>query len=239
MAPSNTSYHVRVNFAAKSQPSNYITNGWNVLWNGTGTPTTTDLTTAANDIWSFYNSVFGGSNSISQFLGIQCSRVTNDVIIDVYNVDLLDDRHHLGTPVLTLLKTLGAAVTSTALPAEVSVCLSIRSAYGTDPEHDGVTRPRAQDRGRIYIGPLDTSAASSTTATGGGNVVVSSALGSQLVTASQGIKTALQGHNWAWAVWSRSDKVFKIVSYIAQDGFFDTQRRRGPQQALQTWQLLA
>jgi hypothetical protein len=158
-------------------------------------------------------------------------------MLDVYNLDLLDDKHHFGSPVQTYLKTPGTPGTSNPLPNEVAVSLSYRAAYGTDPEHDGVQRPRAQDRGRTYIGPLQTGAIATATAPNGTVVaVVDPTFITRILTSFTTLRVNAFGHQFDLSVWSRHDHQLKEAFYKAVDNSFDTQRKREVEPpGLQNW----
>lgn len=106
------------------------------------------------------------------------------------------------------------APSGTALPDEVAICLSFQGQRTAG-------LPQARRRGRIYFGPLRTTAAT-------GNRP-STTLISTLATAAAtfGAQVSALGAGYAWGVWSPSDQELVEISDGWVDNAFDTQRRRG------------
>jgi hypothetical protein len=122
---------------------------------------------------------------------------------------------------------------TTAVPAEVAVCLSYKGDYGSG-------FPNARRRGRVYLGPVNTG----TFANSQGDVHVAS--GTRTLVAGQA--TALLANSdasstYEWVVWSPTEAAggpfageggtgggdfpFTPVTGGWVDDAFDTQRRRG------------
>jgi hypothetical protein len=114
--------------------------------------------------------------------------------------------------------------------------MSFRADYGSDPEHGGSTRPRADDRGRVYIGPLHLVAIAEITLPSG--QVIAQPLQQMNDTISGALTTLINTsftHNWQLSVWSRKHGQFKPVVAKAINNEFDTMRRRQPAVTLQNW----
>lgn len=109
---------------------------------------------------------------------------------------------------------LGAVPSGTALPDEVAICLSFQG----DRE---AGFPQARRRGRLYIGPLDTTAAT-------GNRPASACL-SAIANAAASLSAAVIAADVSnyWAVWSQTDQAAVPLSDGWLDNAWDTQRRRG------------
>jgi hypothetical protein len=106
------------------------------------------------------------------------------------------------------------APSGSPLPSEVALCLSYRGALfsGSNP---------ARRRGRIYLGPLSTVAASS--GIGGRDVVPVPNLMTSLLNAGKRLTDA----NIGYGVYSKTDGLFTPITTFWVDNSFDTQRRRG------------
>lgn len=109
---------------------------------------------------------------------------------------------------------LSASPSGTALPDEIAVCLSFQGSRQAG-------FPQARRRGRLYIGPLDTTAAT-------GNRP-STGLLTAMSTAAQTLAAAVDaiGGSSAWAVYSPTEGASTVVTDGWIDNAFDVQRRRG------------
>jgi hypothetical protein len=169
-------------------------------------------------------------------------------------LEIFDISAHLngsphGSPIYvgTLAPTPPADVNG--LPNGCSVCLSFHCDYGSDAESAGVTsaipsdaravkegapathtgraRPRARDRGRVFIGPLDMGTVDNTTgltgqARPGGTTIdrVRHAAYALLIDAAI---AALSGY---WGVWSRRNATVKAITGGNVSNSFTYQRGR-------------
>jgi hypothetical protein len=173
----------------------------------------------------FYNAADTGY-AISQLLSGALDRGSNAAEIRYFDLaGHLDGSAH-GSPVFIDNWTVGAisGAASAPLPEECALCLSFHADYATDPEFSGVMRPRARDRGRVYIGPLNN-------VTGGYDTNGRSTPGATVATSlgEAGTRLADSGAASLWCVWSRVDSALKEVVAGWVDDAFDTQRRRGPE----------
>jgi hypothetical protein len=228
---------LRATLTASGDRSNTVSNTFTVRWMGGGAPVIGDWTGAANAVKGFYNTTPSGSpQPVAFYLGMQCSSSTNAAAVDVYQIDPHTPAHYFGSPVFTLPFTLHASGNGGPYPQESAVCLSFRSAYVGDPEHEGATRPRASDRGRVYLGPLDAGAATSIVSPIGTQTTqLSSTFKNVLIGAAKALYAAFQAIGFAWTVWSRKEQIFKNVTSYAVNDDLDTQRRRSSGQPLQIW----
>lgn len=107
----------------------------------------------------------------------------------------------------TLTGTTGASA-----PTEIAICLS----YATVDDPDSSTPRR---RGRIYLGPLRTSAA---------NVArPAQTLRDAVLALGQGIAQVGDGTESTWVMYSQTDNSYHKIESIWVDDAWDTQRRRG------------
>lgn len=182
--------------------------------------TTAELNAIAAALTTFYNTTTGAGTVAAQ-LGKSLSTVAGVSTFEFYNLDgHLDGSPH-GSPIRTDFWTLGA-VAANGLPDEVAICLSFHSAYGTDVEFAGGVRPRARDRGRIYLGPLGTGVMTEDATTNEINVAT---LTRQIIADSAA--RLRDDATTTWSQWSRADAILNAVTTGWVDNAFDIQRRRG------------
>jgi hypothetical protein len=233
-----TKFACKAVFLCAGPKSGKISNEFHFVWQGPGTATLTDFGNLATDVAGFYNTmvVATGSN-VATFLGNQFSRATNLSAVDVYDIDTANPRDYYGTPVATGTFTLAAAGTGTlSLPNEVAATVSFRADYGGDPEHGMGTRPRADDRGRVYIGPLLQNALAMVTLPTGQKLptlepsFMSTCLGALTTMANQSFV-----HKFRFSTWSRKTQAFKEVVSKAMNNDPDTQQRRSLATSLLSW----
>jgi len=227
----------RVSFTTNGPQSGKTSNEFHFQWNGAGTPASTDLSNLVGDVQAFYNSHTGGPQSLCAFMGPQIYRGAGACEIALYALDLNDPAHYYGSPAAVNFFTLGAAADSNPFPNEVAACISYRAEYLTDPEHDLTNRPRADDRGRWYIGPLCQGSSQVAAAPNGTTVAeLATNLIAQGLRATTDLKLQANTHSFGLSVWSRKKQLFKPVAFKAVDTHFDTQRRREVEPSLLSWQ---
>lgn len=215
--------HVTVTFEHQSgQPRDRVVNTF--TWASEVNMVNADMDALTTSLESFYNSLHGvQTQTISSFMSGALSRTVKPT---VRHYDL--DGHLGGTPAGSPVRTtqwaanLGAGGSATNLPAEVAVCLSFAAAFGSDVEFAPGTRPRARDRGRIFIGPLNVGAIA---AASPGRVIPVNTLQIALIESARFLKTNPSVGDWA--IWSRKQAAVKIVDNFWVDDAMDTQRRRG------------
>lgn len=178
--------------------------------------------------------------ALAQYYGPQVSRGANLTESAAYDLDLADIHHAFGSPVTLLMWTMGTSTNLNPLPNEMAAALSIRADYGTDPEHGGTTRPRADDRGRIYVGPLNLAAVSAaSTPLGLTYAVVDPGFVTAMSNAITALKSAASGHGFDLAVWSRKNAILKDAIFKSVDNSFDVQRRREVEPpGVHTWTII-
>jgi hypothetical protein len=235
MARDMLHYAARASLLCGGPQSGHVSNEFHFAWAGTGTPATSDWNALATDVAGFYVTSSSAGHPSGYYLSPAVSRVANAHEVAIYALDMADPAHYYGSPVTVGSFTIATGFTGQGMPNEVAVVVSYRADYGSDPEHGGTTRPRADDRGRIYFGPLDAAASGTLTVLGLSVPVVSSALLTLLSAQISLLATTAFSHHWQMMVWSRKRQQMKeaISKAINQD--FDTQERRGLATTLQTW----
>lgn len=172
----------------------------------------------------FYNGVDSGSSrSIAMFLSPAISR-TIAPTMRTYNLDgHLGGTPH-GSPIDTRSLALLSAPTSgqLALPSEVAVAVTLRANYGSDAEFSPNARPRARDRGRVFIGPLNAGLITADSTTGAAHLA-----GTTMGTFGHAGARLMNASGPDLCVWSRRNAAVKPVTSVQVDDAFDTQRRRG------------
>lgn len=183
------------------RPENRVVNTWHFLIQDTLLLPNVDLMFA--ELVAFYN-------AIDVNLGAQLSGVWS---IKWYSLNEPAPR----TP-FQVNNPPNLVVSSTALPAEVAVCLSYKAV-----QPSGV--PSARRRGRLYIGPLSNGWLSATVTP---DVRPDN---TRLVALRDAAQTILDhsrtATTWDWALWSPTDTVARPIVGGYVDNAFDTQRRRG------------
>lgn len=196
-----------------------------VFRTATTPPSTGEVDSIRDALIEFYNTGAGSpSHAVANALSTVVDRGTGVSLFKYYLLDgHLDGSAH-GSPFRTDTWTIGSAVgTLTNFPSEVAVCLTYHTAYLTDPEFGtGGSRPRARDRGRIYLGPLRNQIALLAT----DNEPVLDPDWAQAFAAAASRLVA--DTDTTWVQWSRKNVATNVVSSGWVDNAFDTQRRRGP-----------
>jgi hypothetical protein len=236
MAPTGFQWQARAVFQVGGTKGGTVSNAWNFIWAGTGSPTPAQQTTLMQAVRDFYVANVPPGNQLETFFGPQFVSTGNSQLVELYNVDTSDPHHALGSPVNVLPFTTSTLSGGNPMPNECSVVLSLRAAYGTDPEHEGATRPRASDRGRVYLGPF---AVASITTTPGISTTqyatVATTLQGTIINNIGRLKDTAAAANWLLAIWSRKEEVFKQATQYSLDNNWDTQRRRSLSAPLLTW----
>lgn len=146
------------------------------------------------------------------------SPVVNPRLLDVMVYDMSEPEPRL--PVAPLQQILlGPTGSDSGMPNEVAACLSYHGAYISG-------RPRARLRGRIYLGPLSTSACSMGAAAAFPRLNTNFINDMKLMAEDLSDPTngAAAG---VWVQYSPTDDVFSPIVECFIDNEFDTQRRRG------------
>lgn len=189
-----------------------------------------ELDTVASAVAGFFTETQPISNvAITTWMGNQLDKTGDALVVEVYDLaGHLDGTAH-GSPLLIRPFNVPVnAFPNPGLPSELSVCCSFHTAYASDPEFLGTTRPRARDRGRIYIGPMATTCIDYDT---GGRPKVKDTVRSTIAEAAIKLRDTV-GH--AWSVWSRAKGTVEPVVAGWVDDAWDVQRRRG-EEATERW----
>lgn len=186
----------------------------------------TSIADAISTVNDFYTHVIG-ANSIGSVLHESLSRAANACVIRCYDISAhLDGTAH-GSPVGLGTFTLpSSAGSSPVLPEGVCCVGTFHSAYGSDVEFLSGTRPRARDRGRLYIGPLDETWVSVNSTT---KRVFCAATRMGIVAGHMDYMRTNPHGLCVWSVWSRKNAITHPVVGGWVDDRFDYQRRREDQ----------
>lgn len=182
-------------------PEDVTVNTWH--FNSEGASITTSMTDITTNLNNFYQAA---DNYLSPVVATTGHTVTYYALSDPI------PRAPLRTDTLAAISP-----GTTALPDEVAMCVSFKATAASG-------EPPARKKGRIFIGPLNTTAAGTTTNGNRPSAACISALqgaGSVLLAASIAATT------WEWQVYSRVDDAGHPVVAGWVDNAFDTQRRRG------------
>lgn len=194
-------------------------------------------------IAGFYNTAgAGATQALCHYLSPIFDGGTNHGVIEVYDLTSHLDGSPMGSPVDGGNFTLTGPGSSTMVPEGVSACVSWRAAYGTDVEYGPHVRPRARDRNRRYLGPLNSSALSAVFS--GSNRVtlfpqfMTDALANTKqveVITSTGFGTGFGPDQWNLQVWSPTAGTVKPVYEYWIDDRPDYQRRRSDQPGIKNF----
>ena len=187
----------------------------------------------------------GATYKVGDHIGGSRSRAANACYIQAFDISgKLDGTPH-GSAIATQTFTLPTPISTIGLPTEVAACIQLRGAnyaslaevggiesiptpmsaqeMGAPVTHTGRVRPRARRRGRMYVGPLSTSAVDSTDSDK--RPRLEATFRATLGLAAKGLATT--NGTCKLGVWSRRDEVIANVEQVLVDDAFDTQRRRG------------
>lgn len=201
-----------------------VVHTFNFITPTAGAPSALELSQITGALVEFYNVDTSGGTNTAEQISRCISRASTACEVRHFNVTAVLDGSPAGSPVAIHVFTLGAAAASSApgLPSEVATCLSYHSDYTDRPEVGPLhTRPRARERGRIYIGPLASSLLSERTPN---TPVPANFWIDHLALAATRLK---DNPNTEWAVWSRKEARMEAVVGGWVDDAFDIQRRRG------------
>lgn len=190
------------------------------------------MTNIETDLTAFFNHADATTTlSVATFIAPCISRTVAPTFRH-YNLDgHLNGSAH-GSPVRTQPMALLAAGSAGAvpLPSEVAVCLSYNADYGADAEFLPLSRPRARDRGRVFVGPLNDAAITEDTADH--RAKIQPTFMDTLGAAGARLMARVSGGDGSWSVWSRKNAAVKNIVNVSVDNAFDTQRRRGEKASL-------
>jgi hypothetical protein len=190
-------------------PRDRYVNTWHVIAQ-TVPPTLPNLEAMADDVKKFYEG--GGATSITTYLSPWNNGAGRTV--KIYNLDDAIPRAPIYEETDQNALT---AFAGTGYPNEVACCLSFAGVHlsGT---------PQARRRGRVYIGPLNTTCGSITPV---GDSRPNPAFRTRMLDAAYQLDQELFTHGARWCVYSPTAGSAVAVSTMSVDDAFDTQRRRG------------
>lgn len=189
---------------------------------------------------------------VAQYIGNSRTRSANGCFVSAFDLTgHLDGSPH-GSAISTLAFTLAAPEDTPSFPSEVAACVSFRTnaytgalevggeealptpaaavAMGAPATHVGRSRPRARQRGRMFVGPL--ASHSATADAGDGRVRLNDDFRTTLLQAAAALAAPGDPNPPAVGVaqlqvWSRrNESTFAVTNVLVDDGF-DIQRRRG------------
>jgi len=179
-------------------PANFVTNSWGLTTDTVGTP---DWNEIRNAFKLFYD-------NLDVFLSPSVAQ--NDHEVKFYALPGVQPNY----PIAERFFSLSTNPAGTAMPSEVALVLAFQ----------GVRTPgleQARRRGRIYVGPLDTTTTSGerpTTAFRTAVVDAALAFDADLDTITPIVE---------WGVWSETNQAMVEIASGWVDDAWDTQRRRG------------
>lgn len=179
----------------------------NTIYLDTASDLAVEFDNARDSIERFYETASVGANAIQTYLS---AFLAGTATVKFYNMadptprQLFASRTFSFTPAATF-----------HLPPEVAVVTSFHAEYASG-------NPNARRRGRLYIGPLATTALNA--ATPG---LVDPTFQDVLVASTERLQSELQADNIEWVIYSEVDNAFRAVVGGWVDNAWDTQRRRG------------
>lgn len=192
---------------------------------------------------NFYNTLASGATARLITYMAQSLNKSAPMSYTCYNITgHLDGSAH-GAPIWQNTQPLTNPVNSsatTAIPEGVAAVLSFRRDYGTDVEfiRDSagkvIGRPRGQDRGRIFFGPLDPTALARQATTL--RCTLSNPFMTDIGKAWDSISTFSDSASAAWhlAQWSRKKASAADIVQVWIDDRPDYQRRRSDQSVIRS-----
>lgn len=155
--------------------------------------------------------------------------------VNVYDVSNVLGGGRMGSPYIVSSVAFGATAASGMSPHDAAAVITLQAPYGTDVEFAPGSRPRARDRGRIYWGPLSSSAYAIEAVTT--RTILSPACRTDLTAFVKAINVITSTPHtvvWNLGVWSRKNAVMKSLQECWVDDAIDSQRRRGGTAAQKT-----
>lgn len=159
-----------------------------------------------DDVVGFYTGVQASTKSVANYLS---DRLSGSYTAKAYNLG--DPTPRVPLVVRNVSAGLSLASSGVALPQEVALCVSYKTALVSGT-------PAARRRGRIYIGPLQNTAADSG---------VGDPAATFTTTLRQAARALRNRSTTDWVVYSPTDGTSGSVTDGWVDNAWDTQRRRG------------
>lgn len=192
----------------------------------------TDINNLTGTLIDFLNTTIGSAaHPLCFYLGHSASRASNASEIALFDVSNALGLHEIAGPPYTVLPfTLGASSTAQTVPEQVCQTIAWRAGYGSDEEFGTHTRPRADDRNRMYFGPLSTATYTEDEETPT-RVTFNTQFQTDVFDAFVGMRNALltnggSSNEWVVMAWSRKNAAIKPAIDFSQQLYPTTQRRR-------------
>jgi hypothetical protein len=208
------------------EPLDAIRNVWH--FSTGGAIVAEDMTVVGNGLGSFYNALGGRlSNAVRRGSAVASVHRIEFAEVTRGGPGGVDDQ------VSTLLATrtfgiLPGALSNTDYPSEVAACLSFRGDVTGVPEEAGLIRPKSRRRGRVYLGPFNSSVALRdpvSLALGFDPVVGAEIVNSYITNVIEAINGPSRIVNHI--VYSPTSSLVHPVIFAHLDNAFDTMRSRG------------
>jgi hypothetical protein len=167
-----------------------------------------------------------GTHALEYYLANVMDRTPGGIQYEIYDITGHLDGSPAGAPIHVETQQLGSTTSGTDLPEQISGAVGYRGDYGTDVEFGPGTRPRARDRNRTYVGPLNNDTVDHDGATG--RCTMSNVFRGDLLLAMHDLALDFSADTVTTqlAVWSRKNASTKPVVEVFADNRFDVQRRR-------------
>lgn len=198
-----------------------------------GSPLTTQ-------IQHFYNTLpTGATRSVQQYLSSEIDSGTNVASVSFYDISAHLDGSPHGSPFDVDHFTVTGAGSVPNLPTGCSAVISYRADYGSDVEFAPGARPRARDRARCYVGPINNVCLTNDSTTN--RPALNSTCRTDLLLALKALAQPITGPDssvWNLGVWSRKNASVKVASLAFIDDRVDYQRRRSDQGPIRQTQAI-
>lgn len=169
------------------------------------------------------------STSLSAFLSPTLAHASAGCLLQEYDITGHLDGSATGHPPYNQTTFTLPGGGGSPLPSELSVVISYHADFTGIPEHGPGTRPRARYRGRLYVGPMATSALGSDSSSHRPTVAQNCR---ETLAAAAGHFSSLEP---TWSVWSRRDAALRQITQGSVDDAWDVQRRRGEDPVTRTF----
>lgn len=195
------------------------------------TPGAADLLFLTDTLIAFLNTALGTNPApLGAALGTSASRVSNASELVLYDIaNALGLGELAGSPYDVTPFTLAASDGFQGLPEQVCQTVSWRAEYGSDAEFGTHTRPRANDRNRMFLGPLSVATITSDTEMPSRIEFTTAFLGhvhEAFVTTMASLSTATATDHFVLQAWSREKAEVKPAEEFSEQLYPTTQRRR-------------
>jgi hypothetical protein len=244
--------HARVQLASTQQGTDnpsfhffFEATGSNVNLDFTASGTTGLIANPEEALIAFFNtSQNGATHTIASYLSADLSVAANASNVSWYDITAHLDGSNAGGPIRSTNFTLAGPGSASALPPAACAVLAYRRDYSGDIEHgptatipssegaidqgapathSGATRPRARDRGRVHIGPLNYGAIGANGGAAGAAFVTD--LGKAFDYLAQTHNFGL-GAQWNLVQWSRRNASVNPVRWYFVNPYLGIVRRR-------------